>query len=67
MISNCLPLIICDCDDVWMLRNKARLGEDPGTVPELVLKIQPPFNETQWDSSFSSRGKRGALALTWVE
>ena len=45
MISNCLPLIICD--HVWMLRDKARLGEDPGTVPELVLKIQTPFNETQ--------------------
>nr|XP_023870351.1 uncharacterized protein LOC111982965 [Quercus suber] len=33
------------CDRIWMQKNKARLGEDIGSVVDLARKIQSSFNE----------------------
>ena len=33
------------CDRIWMQRNKARFGEDIGSVVDLARKIQSSFNE----------------------
>ena len=54
------------CDRIWMQRNKARMGEDIGSVVDLVRTIQSSFIEQKatWDEV---RGKKLKLfGSSWI-